>query len=200
VLHAWRPLFHLSLRTDSRRYFNARYEAIAAQVPPRTRVTDVCAGDCWLYLKHLRQKHVVYLGLDIAPALVAWAAKHGANARVFNLWNEPVPPADIVVMQAGLYQFTPRAEEIVRKLLRAARQRLILAESIRNMTDMGIPFVSSLAGLVTRPVGAPPWYTGRRFNEKSLREFFGKFEELEEVFLIPGGQDMVGVFRGSGEE
>ncbi len=85
------------------RHFGERYAAIAEYIPIGTSVVDVCAGDCYLYRKHLHRKSIRYLGLDASVRLVRWARRRGIEAREFNLWIDDVPGGDIVLMQASLY-------------------------------------------------------------------------------------------------
>ena len=199
LLYSFQSVFHLQMRCEYGRAFDARYEIIAEHIPDGARVVDVCAGDCWLYLKHLKPKRVEYLGLEISPPLVRWAGKRGVQAQVFNLWEDPVPPADIVVMQASLYQFDPETDRIVQKLKAAARQAVIIAEPIKNLSNASLPLVSRIADVLTRPIGRKPSYTGKRFTQETLGAFFEQLGGLERSFVIPGGREMVGIFHGEGQ-
>lgn len=199
LLYSWRYLFHLQMRLEYGRYFRARYEAIARLIPEGSRVVDVCAGDCLLYLEHLKQKGVDYIGLDVSRAMIRWAVRRGVDARVFNFWEEELPRADIVLMQSSLYQFAPQTEWAVGKLLSAARQHVIITEGVHNVTNSSIPLVGRLAGFLTRPAGRKASYTGERFNEKTLTELFESCGGLESSFLIPGGRELVGIFKGTAQ-
>jgi hypothetical protein len=184
------------MRTLYGRHFRARYVAIAGEIPERSRVVDVCAGDCYLYVEFLRQKSVEYLGLDLSANLVKWAQRHAVNARVFNLWDDDVPKAEIIVMQASLYQFAPHAETVLRKLLAAAQKTLIVSEPVRNLTSSGSPLLAWIGRRLTAPTAKCSGYSGYRFDAGSLSDLFRSFEELERSFFIPGHRELVGVFRG----
>ncbi len=196
MIYSNRAVYHLVMRLLYGRHFGARYAAIAAEIPSGAEVIDVCAGDGYLYLKFLRQKSVRYLGLDISPRLVDWARKRGVSARQFNLWHDTLPPGDVVVMQASLYQFLPQAEPIIRKLLSAARCKVIISEPIRNVSSSLLPLVSGLSRRLSAPDASGGTYTGQRFDRQSLADFFHSFETFERSFMIPGEREMVGIFRG----
>jgi len=181
------------------RHFDARYEVVAAEIPSGASVVDVCAGDAYLYLKCLRHKSVRYLALDISPPMVAWANQHGIPARQFNLWQDTPPPGDIVVMQASLYQFLPHADAIVRKLLAAARQKVIIAEPIRNLSASSHPWLSFVSRRLSAPDSSGGRYTGQRFDRQSLTALFHAFDAFERDLIVPGGREMIGIFRGRGD-
>jgi trans-aconitate methyltransferase len=181
------------------RNFHARYQAIAVFVPPGVEVVDVCAGDCYLYLTQLRAKSVKYLGLDISPQMVAWARRRGIAAQEFNVWQDVIPPTDFVLMQASLYQFIPHAEHILHRLIRAARQKVIVAEPIQNLTESPHRLLAALTHRLTVPLGADDSYTGRRFHRDSLMALFTSFQEFEGAYEIPGEREWIGVFTGRGD-
>ena len=181
------------------RHFEARYAAIAAEVSDGASVVDVCCGDCYLYLAYLRHKSVRYLGLDLSPQLVQWARRRQVEARQFNVWQDELAHGDVVIMQASLYQFLPQAKWVVNQLLSAARQKVIITEPIRNVSSSGNPWIATVGHRLTVPGGADAAYSGQRFDRKSLTELFESFETFERSWLIPGGREMVGVFRGQGD-
>lgn len=193
-IYSNRRAYHWLMRSLYGRHFEDRYRAIAAQVPASSRVVDVCAGDAYLYLKHLRPKAVSYLALDASPQLVAWARRRGVAARRFDLWNDDLPDGDIVIMQASLYQFLPQADRMVDKLLAAARQQVIITEPIRNIADSDNPVLALIGKRFTRPAGAQ--YAAQRFNRDSFTALCNSFPELQTLAELPGGREMLAVFRG----
>lgn len=199
-LYASPTLYRLVMQILYGRHFEARYATVAAEIPPATTVIDVCAGDGYLYQKHLRPKGVHYLGLDLSPQLVRWANQQGTPARKFNLWEDEIPVGDIIVMQASLYQFFPHTQSIVQKLLAASVQKVIIAEPIRNFADSRNLLLVGLSRRLTRPALAVERYAGQRFNEQSLLAFFRSFTAFEYAKVIPGGREMVGVFQGQHEK
>jgi hypothetical protein len=189
-------MYQAAMRLLYGRHFDERYAAIAEHIPTGTSVVDVCAGDCYLYRKHLRRKSVAYLGLDASARLVGWARRQGVEAREFNLWIDDVPGGDIVLMQASLYQFVPHEQEIVKKLIAAARGKVIISEPIHNLSSSRNPLMAALGRSLTVPTPAGHPYSGRRFERDSLSGLFRSFDELEHTFSLAGGKEMAGIFRG----
>ncbi len=191
-------LYRALMRVLYGRHFEARYRALADEIPDQSTVVDLCAGDCYLYRRYLRAKSVKYLGLDLSPAFVKAAQKHGVPAREFDLWREEIPRGDLVLMQASLYQFLPEAEKIIAKMLAAARHQVIIAEPVRNLSSSRLAWLAQLSRLLTNPAKNESSYSGARFNENSLLEVFKSFPAFQRAFFIPGGRELVGIFRGGG--
>jgi hypothetical protein len=193
-IYSNRRAYHWLMRGLYGRHFEDRYRAIAAQVPASSRVVDVCAGDAYLYLAHLRHKAVTYIAVDASPQLVAWARSHDVDARLSDVWNDDLPCGDSVIMQASLYQFLPHADRIVDRLLAAAFQRVIITEPIRNIADSDNPVLKLIGKRFTRPPGEH--YAAQRFNRESFTALCNSFPGLQNLSELPGGREMLAVFRG----
>ena len=63
-------LYEGLMRVLYRGGYNARSEALAALIPERSSVVDLCCGPATLYFKYLRFKQVSYTGLDINRGFV----------------------------------------------------------------------------------------------------------------------------------
>ncbi len=196
LIYRYPLVYQAVMRLLYGRYFQARYTALASEVPDGSSVVEVCAGDCYLYRRYLRPKKVDYLALDLSSHFVSRALARGINARVFNLWQELVPPTDVVVMQGSLYQFLPKTRDVIHRLINAARVKVIVAESIRNLSDSPNPLLAAFSRKATHPAAAPDDFEGQRFNEARLVSLFQQIDSLDRYFLIPGGRDMIGIFRG----
>ncbi|NUO81793.1 hypothetical protein HUU05_17115 [candidate division KSB1 bacterium] len=192
-------VYQLAIRLLFGRHFRARYEALAAEIPNSAQVVDVCAGDCYLYRRFLRKKGVQYLGLELSPHLVRAARAQGVSVEQFDIRQDEIPSAEFVVMQGSLYQFLPNVEVAVHKMLAAARRKVIIAEPIRNLSSED-NWLGKASRILTQPDANSPAYAGQRFNEQSLQKLFDSFATFERAFLIPGGREMIGVFRGRGKE
>lgn len=189
-------MYQTAMRLLYGRHFRERYAALDAEIPDGAEVVDVCAGDCYLYLNYLRRKSVRYLGLDLSPRLVGWAIRHQVNARVFDVWEDDIPTADVVVMQASLYQFVPETRRVIERLLAASRDRVIISEPVQNLSSSRYRLLSAMSRYLTSPVASGHVYAGRRFDRASLTRLFRSFEAFERTYILPGGKEMIGVFAG----
>lgn len=194
-IYSNQTVYQLVMRMLYGRNFRARYEALAAEIPPHAQVIDLCAGDAYLYRHYLRKKGVNYLGLELSPQFVAAGQAQGVALQEFNVWKDKIPAAEIVIMQASLYQFLPNAEAVVQKMLAAAKRKVLIAEPIRNLSEED-SWLGKLSRALTKPRKEDEAYSGQRFNETTLRKLFNSFAAFEREFLIPGGREMIGVFRG----
>lgn len=195
LIYSSRLLYRLLMRGLYRHGgYAARYELVGRLVPAGARVVEVCCGDCYLYERHLRAKGARYVGLDISESFVRAAQRRGIDVRMFDLWQEELPRAQVVIMQASLYQFIQRAREILTRLLDAADERLIVAEPVRTLSASHNRLLSGVSRWLTQPANAPAGYTGDRFNEAELRSLFSQMPFLSETVLVPGGSELVGLF------
>lgn len=198
VIYSNRLIYQLLMRFLYRRgSYKARYEMIAPLVPEGACVVEVCCGDCYLFERYLKTKGVRYIGLDVSEPFVRAARRQGIDARSFDVWRDELPHAQVVIMQASLYQFIQDAQMVLKRLLDAADGRLIIAEPIQTFSTSHNRLVSQLSRWLTRPANAPEGYTGDRFNESALRSLFSQVPFLSEVLIVPGGSELIGVFDKS---
>ncbi|HPA46305.1 MAG TPA: methionine biosynthesis protein MetW [bacterium] len=169
----WHPvLYQLAMRIVYGRWFEERFRAVADAIPDGTSVVDVCCGDGYLYRRFLSTRNIDYLGLDINAMFIRWLTRRGVNARVCDVRCDPIPEADIILMQASLYQFIPDHEIVLRKLVDAARKYVIVTEPVRNLSTSQNPFLSWLGRRLTDPgTGETP----HRFNEETLRQVLNPY-------------------------
>jgi hypothetical protein len=121
--------------------------------------------------------------------------RQGVDARVVDLARpEPLPGADVVIMQASLYHFLPAAEGIVERMIAAASDRVVISEPIRNLASSTLPVVGLLGRRAADPgVGDHV----ERFDEQRLDELMGRYaDRLLSAFPIPGGREKVYVLSG----
>ena len=177
-----------------RRSYRTRLDALAALIPPGASVVEACCGTGSLYLNYLRDKRVQYTGLDLSPAFVSALETRGVDARIWDIRSPaPLPHADHLVMQASLYHFLPDPEPIIDRMLRAAREQVLVAEPIRNLTT-DYPRLSRIFAALSN-AGAGP--ERERFDEESLDRFFAKYENrVRRTMLTPGGREKLYVLEG----
>lgn len=171
------------------RHYGARMGLVAERVPRGSSVVELCCGPGTLYLRHLRGCVSSYIGLDVNPRFVARLRSRGVDARQVDLHAaaEPLPAADVVLIQASLYHFLPEAQALVDRMLTAARERVIVAEPIRNLSSSSNPLLARLGRGGTDPgVGA---HTDR-FTEQTLDELMSAYP-VQESLVIPGGREKI---------
>ena len=189
--------YELLMRVLYGRHYSDRMRAIADEVPAGSSVLELCCGPGTLYRRHLSTRARSYVGLDVNPGFVQSLRGRGLDARQVDLGSDaqPLPAADVVIMQASLYQFLPAPEAILDRMVAAARQRVIVSEPIRNLASSRIPLVGVLGRRAADPgVGG----AAGRFTEDSLDQLMERYRELAiSSFLIPGGREKVYVLAGT---
>jgi len=195
VIYKSSTVYELAMLLLYGRHYASRYRAIAELIPPGSNVLDLCCGPALLYRRYLRGKSVQYTGLDLNAKFIQQLINRGGNGRIWDLRREdPLPPADYVIMQASLYHFLPDASEVLNRMLQAARRQVIIAEPIRNLTTSSSGLLSRLGKLLTNPgSGAQPL----RFTEGTLSTFFSSYgSRVVQSFAIAGGREKVYVLSG----
>ncbi len=134
---------------------------------------ELCCGPGTLYLRYLRARTSAYTGLDVNSRFVEQLRQRGVDARLLDLASgagEPLPAADVVVLQASLYHFLPAPERILDRMLAAARDRVIVSEPVRNLASSDLPLVGRLGRRAADPgVGGH----AHRFTEATLADADG---------------------------
>jgi SAM-dependent methyltransferase len=183
--------YELLMRVLYGRHYAARMRAVAEQVPDGASVLELCCGPGTLYRRYLRARAGSYIGVDVNERFVAALRQGGVDARRMDLAHpaEPLPGADVAIMQASLYHFLPAAEDVLDRMLAAARDRVIVSEPVRNLATSGLPGVALLGRR-----GADPGVGGHaeRFTEATLDELMAPYRaRTRAAFLIPGGREKV---------
>jgi trans-aconitate methyltransferase len=171
------------------RHHGGRLRAVAEQVPAGATVLELCCGPGSLYLRYLRTRVSNYIGLDSNPVFVTRLQARGVDARLTNLIDrgQPLPRADVAIMQASLYHFLPDADEILRRMLAAANRRVIISEPVRNLSSSTVPLVGAIARRSADPgVGRH----AERFTETALDQLMAPYD-VRASFHAAGGRDKV---------
>jgi SAM-dependent methyltransferase len=183
--------YELLMRALYGRHYTDRMSAVATRVPAGSSVLELCCGPGTLYLHHLRDRAGSYIGLDVNERFLERLRRHGIDARALDLaaGDEPLPTADVALMQASLYHFLPRADRILESMLEAARERVIVSEPIRNLASSRLPLIGVLGRAAADPgVGGH----AQRFTEATLDALMGRYRDrVIEAFTIPGGREKV---------
>ena len=183
--------YELLMRVLYGRNYAARMSVVAELVPAGASVAELCCGPGTLYTRHLRGRAGSYIGVDVNERFVAALRRRGVDARQLDVANaaEPLPAADVVIMQASLYHFLPDAAAIVDRMLAVARDRVIVSEPVRNLATSDLPGVALLGRRAADPgVGAH----AERFTEATLDRLMARYRERTlAAFPIPGGREKV---------
>lgn len=184
--------YGLVMRALYGRHYAARLQAVAGYVPAGASVLELCAGPGALYERHLNRRTGAYTAIDVNPRFVARLRRLGADALTLDVSRaDRLPGADVVIMQASLYHFLPEAAVMVDKMLAAARQLVIVAEPIRNLSCSRLALLARLGRRATDP-GAGRRDHGQRFDEPALdRLMEGYPGAVTASFVIPGGREKV---------
>ncbi|HEX8184182.1 MAG TPA: class I SAM-dependent methyltransferase, partial [Blastocatellia bacterium] len=194
IIYRNTPLYELAMLMLYGRHYPSRYRAIADLIPAGASVVDLCCGPALLFNRYLREKNVRYTGLDINAGFIDRLRRNGGRGEVCDLRKDgPLPRADYVVMQASLYHFLPGALPIVERMLKAATEKVIIAEPVRNLTTSNSPLLAKLGRILTNPgLGEQP----DRFTEASLDQLFSVYaSQVDKAFLIAGGREKVYVIN-----
>ena len=183
--------YELLMRALYGRHYSDRMRAVAAEVPDGAEVLELCCGPGTLYLRHLRSRTRGYIGIDVNPGFVEQLKRRGVDARRLDLAasDDPLPTADVVILQASLYHFLPDPERILDRMLAAARERVILSEPVRNLASSDLPLIGRLGRSAADPgVGGH----AQRFTETTLDALMARYRErILKSFPIPGGRERV---------
>jgi len=172
--------YDLAMRLLYGRRWAVTYRDIADRIPDGASVVDVCAGTSRIYRDFLRHRNIDYLALDFNPRLVLAARQSGVKAQRFDIRNDDVPTADYVVMCSSLYHFRNTEDEVVSKLLAAARKAVIISETVDTLSNHGPSRFRDVLRTLTNP-GYDADYRFRHdpesFNVLAAR--YGAVAELE---------------------
>jgi SAM-dependent methyltransferase len=190
--------YELLMRTLYGRHYGERMRAVAEQVPTGASVLELCCGPGTLYRRHLASRARSYIGLDVNEGFVAALRQRGIDARVQDVADPSIalPAADAIIMQASLYHFLPAAEAVVDRMLAAARDRVIVAEPIRNLASSRLAVLGALGRRATDPGTGDH---AQRFDEAALDALMQRYRGLVSAeFKIQGGREKIYVLAAGG--
>jgi len=187
--------YGLVMRVLYGRYYGARDAAVATHVPDGASVLELCCGPARLYRNELRGRVGSYVAIDSNAGFVDRLRLCRVDARQADVATVDLPVADVVLMQASLYHFLPDAESMVRRMLSAARERVVISEPVRNLAQSRVAIVARLASAGAATAGGAQ---AKRFDDASLRELMERFgETIVTSQPVPGGRERVYVLAGA---
>ncbi len=181
------------------RNYRDRLQTVAAEVPPGARVLELCCGPGTLYKHHLRARTSGYIGLDVNRRFVDALRAEGIDARRADLsTTDPLPQADVVLMQASLYHFLPDATPIIERMLVAAKDQVIVSEPVRNLSSSDHPLIRRLGARASNPGVDGAGAGVARFTEQTLDVLLQRCSgQVLRSYLIPGGREKMYVLRSA---
>jgi len=195
LIYAHPMLYRVVMQLLYGRGYVARYRAISALVPDGAEVFEACAGDAHLYEHYLRPRGIRYRAGEFNERFVAHARARGIEMHRFDLRQDEVPQADIVILHASLYQFMPEHRQVIERLLAAARHTLIVSEPIVNLATSRWALIRWIAKRSADPGSGD---TPQRFDEASLDDFFRMHfaDRIESSTRIDGGREKIYCLAG----
>ncbi len=186
ILYKSSWLFHSAMALAYRTHKGERFRAVAHWIPEGAEVVDVCCGDGSL-AEHLPPS-VDYRGLDYSQALVRAAQRRGLRVEPFDLRCDNLPCSQVVVCQVSLFQFHPHADSVLARLFAAAKQRLIISESVRSLTQSRWGWIASVVAWGVHMEGMTD--NRFRFTPESLEQLFQPYRaHVRCAGPICGGRD-----------
>jgi SAM-dependent methyltransferase len=172
-------VYELLKRAQYGRYYSDHLKAVANEVPPGSSVVELCCGPGTLYTHHLRERTSSYIGLDMNEPFIVALRRQGVDARPVDLSNsqEPIPSADVAIIQGRLHNFLPDPAHIIDRMLAASRRLTVISEPIQGRR---------LTMFARRP----------HLSEQALDELFEPYRELLiKETLIAGGREKLFVLQ-----
>lgn len=171
--------------------FIRRYELIASEIKQGWSVLDLCCGDC--YITRFLGRTIRYEGRDFNKTFIREAKKKGINVSFCDVKKnlEEKERFDCVIMMGGLHQFIPDEDDILRRMKRIAKRRVVICEPCKNIVSSKNMFVSFLAKVVSNP-GVGHISDIKRFTYSEIIDFFKRNGAKN---IIDAGKDLIGVFE-----
>lgn len=190
----WHPVFYnRAMRLAYGTKFETRYKHLEKYIPEGCELLELCMGDAFFYQHYLRKKNVRYRCADINPVFIRSARKKGIDAQLLDVYSDPVPKADYVLMQASLYHFIPDEKKIIDKLLDACNIAVIISENVENLSNDPSTFRARLGEHLSR---AKSGQSRVKFTRDTLAQSFTDHKKNIGVWEdLPGNKEVIIVLR-----
>lgn len=186
----WSPaIYETFMRMLYGREFSLRYIQVAEALRGCQSVLDVCCGPARLH--DYLGDGIRYRGLDCNRTFARCAGRLNIEIVEGNVWHTELPRADALVMISALYQFIPRHEDLLRRMIDACAKRVIICEPFTHASRSHW-LMTKIADLLLHP-GVP--YSTERFDTHSLTQCFQRlgFGRIVEV----GTHELMSVYERS---
>jgi hypothetical protein len=190
----WHPAFYnKAMRLAYGSKFETRYKHLEKYIPENCELLELCMGDAFFYQHYLQKKNIKYKCADINPVFVKAAKKKGLDAQLLDVYSDPIPKADYILMQASLYHFIPGEKKIIDKLLAAANKALIISENVENLSNDPSKLRSKIGAYLSK---AKSGQSRIKFTRETLAESFSTYKKHIEVWEeLPENKEVIIVLR-----
>lgn len=165
--------------------FECKYEYLKKEIGDRT-VLDIGCGDCYL-ARYVKKEN--YFGLDINETFVLSAQRRGLKVKRFDLRSDSIPRADVIVLSNVLHQLYPRHEEILRRIIDSASQKVIVCEAAEHIASSKNRLVAWFARIMNDPGYGSPL---KRLTKQELFELF-RDHGVTSIEII--GRESIAIFE-----
>jgi hypothetical protein len=190
----WHPAFYnKAMRLAYGSKFETRYKHLEKYIPENCELLELCMGDAFFYQHYLQKKNINYKCADINPVFVKAAKRKGLDAQLLDVYSDPIPKADYILMQASLYHFIPDEKQIINKLLDACSKSLIISENVENLSNESSKLKSHLGTYLSK---AKTGQSKIKFTRETLAKSFSAHKKHIEIWEeLPENKEVIIVLR-----
>jgi len=170
--------------------FESRYSNLVRHIPAEKSITELCPGDGYLFEKYLEKTNPHYNAVEWNRKFSLYLREMGVKVVTQDLTSAAIPSAQIVLMQASLYQFEDHAS-IVKKIFEAAQELVVIAEPIDNIASSKNKIISGLGAHLSNPGDGPKHF---RFTKRSLLDVFEGYTDPQ-VHHYPEAKEVILIFQ-----
>jgi hypothetical protein len=160
-----------------------------AAMPSGSRILELCFGDIYI-ADYCRKAGYEWTGFDINEHFIDRAQKLGFDAHYANLSStDNLPQSDVCLMMGSLYHFHLHAEELIAKMLIAARI-VVISEPILNLASRG----GLIGYLARRSANAGKGNESFRYNRKTFTDLIDRCRSrlnIGDIVIQDHGKDII---------
>lgn len=144
------------------------FSDVALHIPSGSSVLDLCCGTARLYRRYLKNKAVLYKGIEFNSGFASKLRQMGLAVTEGDVRLTNFPEADYIVMCSSFHLLYDDREMIFEKMINAARKAVIISEPVINFAQHPNRGLAYLARWFSNPgIGNFSF----RYDLKQFREF-----------------------------
>ncbi len=154
----WGPLpYRVAMRLLYGVRYESRYRLVSGLLPSNCSVVEFCCGCGFLYERFLSKRGVRYVGIDMLVRMVTRLRKLGGEVIVSDVMVADVSRSDYCIMLGSLYHFYQNEVAVLQRMVNVGDIGILL-EPVSNLTTRAIPFISSIAAVLSYIQGTSSSY------------------------------------------